>query len=204
VAFDGRFALLDGGARLELYDRAGDPGENAPLPGARDLPAFERLDRALHAYRDRRGPKERGEEVPAAPAYYGIPLIPEGDFLPVAANRALRDVRDALPAIAVLNRANEAIARGDPGLVRAVLEPLMALEREDGGNPAPSLSRGRALLFVLRDAPGAVSAIEEAIRRGYDGGDVDRLLLEAARAAGDGAAEARAKARLDAREKARR
>lgn len=201
VAFDGRFALLDGGARLELYDRSSDPGEDAPLAGARGLPAFERLDRALHAYRDRRGPKGRGEEVPAAPLIYGIPLIPEGDFLPVAENRALKDVRDALPAIAVLNRANEAIASKSPELVRAALEPLLAMEREDGGNPAPCLARGRALLLVLKDAPGAVAAIEEAIRRGYDGRDVDRLLLEAARAARDGAAEARATERLAAREK---
>jgi hypothetical protein len=46
-----------------------------------------------------------------------------------------------------------------------------------------------------------VAALEEAVRRGYDNQDVDRLLERAARAAGDHAALGRAEARLADREK---
>jgi arylsulfatase A-like enzyme len=183
VAFDGRFALLDGGPWQELYDRAADPGERSPLGDPAERPEFEPLDRALGVYRDRRGPEGRGVELPAAPAYYGIPLVPQGDFLPAAENRRLRDVRDALPAAALLDRASGAIATGNPDLVRAVLEPLGKLEREDPGNPAPCLARGRALLLVLGDPEGAVAALEEAVRRGYRSPDVERLLERAREAA---------------------
>jgi len=202
VAFDGRFSLLDGGPRLELYDRAADWAELSPLRDAAARPEFERLDRALAAYRARHGPETRGAEVPAAPAYYGIPFVPQKDFLPVAENRVLRDVRDALPQAALLDRANGAIAAGAGDIVRALLDPLAKLEREDPGNPAPCLARGRALLLVLCDPQGAVGALEEAVRRGYDSPDVDRLLETACRAAGDEGALERVQARLKAREKA--
>ncbi len=183
VAFDGRFSLLDGGPRLELYDREEDWGEVAPLGDPAARPPFERLDRALEAYRGRRGPAGRGTEFPAAPAYYGIPLIPEGDFLPVAENRGLRDVRDSLPAAVLLDRANGAIASGGQEIVRALIKPLEDLEREDPRNPAPSLARGRALLLVLGDPQGAVEALEEAVRRGYESPDVAKLLDRAREAA---------------------
>ena len=202
VAFDGSFSLLDGGPRLELYDRATDWGELSPLPDPAVRPEFERLDRALGAYRGRRGPKATGTEVPAAPAYYGIPFVPQADFLPVAENRTLRDVRDALPDAALLDRANSAIAAGAGDLARAVLDGLAQLEREDPRNPAASLARGRALLLVLNDAQGAVGALEEAVRRGYDTPDVDRLLERACLEANDQDALARVRVRLAAREKA--
>jgi len=196
VAFDGRFSLLDGGPRIELYDCEKDPGERSPLDEPEGDPAFERLDRALQAYRDRRGPAGRGTELPAAPVYYGIPFVPQADFLPVAENRALRDVRSSLPEAALLERATAAIAMGGHELVRAFLEPLQELERDDPANPAPSLVRGRALLLALGDAKGAVAALEEAVRRGYDSPDVDRLLEKAAKDAGDQAALQRVRARL--------
>jgi hypothetical protein len=201
VAFDGRHALLDGGPRLELYDRARDPGEQAPVKDPTAESAFERLDRALGAYRARRGPRGLGPEHPAAPLYYGIPFVPQGDFLPVAENRLLRDVRASLPAAATLEYANVAIAAGRHEIVRALLEPLAQIERDDPENPAPCLARGRALLLVLGDAGVAVEALEEALRRGYDSPDVDRLIERAAQAAGDGEALARARSRLARREK---
>jgi arylsulfatase A-like enzyme len=201
VAFDGRFALLDGGPRIELFDRASDPHENTPLEDAPSRPPFERLDRALHAYRDRRGPLGRGTELTAAPLYYGIPFIPEADFLPVAENRKLRDVETALPDAALLGRATGAIAAGGRDLVRAFLGPLEEMERRDPSNPAPCLVRGRALLLALGDPKGAVAALEEAVRRGYDSPDVDRLLEKAARDAGDVAAQERVEARQKARKK---
>ncbi|HEX5138009.1 MAG TPA: sulfatase [Planctomycetota bacterium] len=204
VAFDGRFALIDGGPRVELYDRETDPHERSALGNASSEPAFERLDRALQRYRDRRGPLGTGTELPAAPVYYGIPFVPEGDFVPVAENRTLRDVPSSLPSAALLDRANTAIAAGGRELVRAFLGPLEALEREDAGNPAPCLVRGRALLLVLGDPPGAVAALEEAVRRGYDNADLDRLLEKAAAAAGDAGALERVRARIAEREKRRR
>jgi len=183
VAFDGRFVLLDGGPRVELYDREPDPGEQSPLSNASANPAFERLDRTLQIYRDRRGPLGRGTELSAAPIYYGTPFVQEADFLPVAENRKLKDVQASLPAAALLGRANAAIAAGGHELVRAFLGPLEELEREDPLNPAPCLVRGRALLLVLGDAEGAVLALEEAVRRGYGSRDVDLLLERARRAA---------------------
>ncbi|MCK6458441.1 MAG: sulfatase [Planctomycetes bacterium] len=203
VAFDGRFALLDGGPRVELYDRGQDRGEISPLPDATARPEFERLDRALQAYRDRRGPLGRGTELPSAPVYYGIPFVPQADFLPVAENRKLRDVRSSLPSAALLDRASTAIHAGGQELIRAFLGPLEAMERDDGGNPAPCLVRGRALL-ALRDPQGAVAALEEAVRRGYDNADVDRLLEKAAGDAGDPAALERVRTRIAAREKTAR
>jgi arylsulfatase A-like enzyme len=201
VAFDGRFVLLDGGPRVELYDRESDPLERSPLPDPAARPEFERLDRALQAYRDRRGPKGLGTELPSAPVYYGIPFVPQGDFLPVAENRTLKDVRSSLPSAALLERASTAIAAGGRELVRAFLGPLDALEREDPRNPAPCLVRGRALLLALGDPQGAVAALEEAVRRGYDNADVDRLLLKAAEDARDAAALERVRARIAEREK---
>jgi hypothetical protein len=179
VAYDGRFALLDGGPRLELYDRASDPSETRPLSPPEGHPAFERLDRALTLYRDRRGPEGRGVELPAAPLVYGIPMLPQGRFLPVAENRALRDVRTALPDAALLERAAVAVHAQGHALVRSFLPHLERLEREDPRNPAPCLARGRALLLVLDDPQGAVDALEEAVRRGYESPDLDRLLAEA-------------------------
>jgi arylsulfatase A-like enzyme len=201
VAFDGRFALLDAGPRVELYDRAADPKELSPLEDHASHPAYERLDRALHRYRDREGAGGRGAEVTAAAIPYGIPLVPQAVFLPVAENRKLRDVRSSLPSALLLERATTAIAAGGAGLVRSFLGPLEALEREDPTNPAPSLVRGRALLLALQDPQGAVRALEEAVRRGYDNADVDRLLEKAALDARDDAALERVRSRIAAREK---
>jgi hypothetical protein len=201
VAFDVRFALLDGGPRVELFDRAADPKELSPLAGHASHPAYERLDRALQRYRDREGAGGRGAEITAAPLPYGIPLVPQADFLPVAENRRLRDARSSLPSAMLLERATAAIAAGGREPVRAFLGHLEALELEDPTNPAPCLVRGRALLLVLGDPPGALAALEEAVRRGYDNADVDRLVEKAARDAGDDAAIERVRARIAAREK---
>ncbi len=204
VAFDGRFALLDGGPRVELYDRAADPKELSPLRDHATHPAYERLDRVLQGYRDREGAGGRDAEITAAPIPYGIPLVPQAAFLPVAENRKLRDARSSLPSAMLLERATTAIAAGGQELVRAFLGPLEALEREDPTNPAPCLVRGRALLFALGDPRGAVAALEEAVRRGYDNADVDRLLAKAAEDARDDAALARVRARIAEREKTAR
>jgi hypothetical protein len=116
----------------------------------------------------------------------------------------LRDVRSSLPSAALLERASTAIAAGGRELVRAFLGPLEALEREDLLNPAPCLVRGRALLLALGDPQGAVAALEEAVRRGYDNADVDRLIEKAAGDAGDAQALERVRTRIAAREKTAR
>jgi predicted Zn-dependent protease len=106
-------------------------------------------------------------------------MLPQSRFLPAAENRELRDVRAALPAAALLERAAVAVHGGGQALVRTFLSQLLELEREDPRNPAPCLTRGRALLLVLDDPQGAVGALEEALRRGYKSPDLDRLLAEA-------------------------
>ncbi|MDH3590477.1 MAG: sulfatase [Planctomycetota bacterium] len=54
VATDGRFSLLSGGPRLELFDRSADSGETHPLDAPTTHEAYARLDQALLAYRARR------------------------------------------------------------------------------------------------------------------------------------------------------
>ncbi len=181
VATDGRMTLIDGGPRLELYDRAADPGELSPLPEPLTHPAYEPLDRALATYRARRPGDAGGAESAAPESPYGSIRRPERDYLRPAENRALPDARERLPrTMPVLQAMAAAIAAGDRALVARLMEPLERIEAEELGNPAAPLERGRALLLVLGDAGGAVEALEESIRRGYRSQDLERL-LEAAR-----------------------
>jgi len=200
VAYDGRFSLVDGGPRLELFDRAEDPGELAPLAGPEARPEYAPLDRALQAYRGRRTGASAGAEL-QAPLYYGIPVVAGRDFLPVAENRRLPDAGPRLKSVRLLSEAASAIAARNRPLVQALVPRLLELEGADPGNPAPCLARGRALLFVLGDAAGAARALEEAVARGYASPDVYRLLEEACTRAGDAEGAARARALAGVRKK---
>jgi len=181
VATDGRFTLIDGGARLELFDRSIDPGELTPLPEPLSHPSYEAFDRALGAYRARGPRASEGAETAAPESPYGSVRRPEREYLRPAENRLLPDARERLPrTMPVLQAMAVAIAARDRAMVARLMDALERIEAEELGNPAPSLERGRALLLVLGDGGGAVGALEEAIRRGYRSPDLDRL-LEAAR-----------------------
>jgi hypothetical protein len=187
-ATDGRFSLIDGGPRLELFDRALDPGEIRPLPDPAGQEAYGRLDRPLLAYRERRvGGAAGGETWAAAASPYGAVVIPAAEFSKPAENRARRDAgsEGCREAIALLDRANEAIRWGRADVVGALVPRLRELEELDPGNPAPSLALGRALLLVLREPAGAARALERARQRGYETPDLRKLLEGAYRAAGD-------------------
>jgi arylsulfatase A-like enzyme len=200
VACDGRHTLVDGGPRLELFDRAADPGERQPLPGPEAFEGYEALDRALQDYRARKRFGEPAASLASAPIYYGSNRLAVGDFLKPSENRALPDVKAMLPADELLGRFRTAIAARATAPLRELLPRIEALEEQDPANPAPALARGRALLLALRDPAGAAAAIEEAVRRGYDAGDVLRLLVRAYREAGDEEGVARTQRRLDAGE----
>ncbi|MHC4547204.1 MAG: sulfatase-like hydrolase/transferase [Planctomycetota bacterium] len=196
VAFDGRFSLVDGGPRLELFDRAADPPERHPLPDPQAQARFPALDRALLAYRRRRGPAGEAEAIPA-PLYYGTPSLAQSEFRPVRENRRLPDVVAMLPHDLLVGRAQAAIAARDAPLLRQLMPRLGELEAADPANPALALVRGRALLLVLQEPARAAEALKEAIRRGYDATDLYRLLARAYREAGDTDGLARIRARLE-------
>jgi len=188
VATDGRFTLLDGGRRLELFDRKGDPRELRPHADPASHAAYNRLDRALLDYQQR-APRLEGDPAAVAGTPYGALRRPVSAFLPRAENRDLPDVAASLPVDRLVNRMRAAIAARSPPVVERLLGRLEDLGREDPGNPALPLERGRGLLFVLHRYDEAVSALREAKRRGYRSRDLDRLIAlarsESALQAGD-------------------
>jgi arylsulfatase A-like enzyme len=196
VATDGRFTLIDGGKRWSLYDRASDPDEMRPLPDAEQREVYERLDKALAAYR-RSGAAGGGDPLGRAGSPYGATTIPEATLLAPEANSRRFPVQDGWARVALLNRAEALLALARAGRdakpLRAVLADLERLERDDPDNPAPCLLRGRALFFVFREPKAAAAALWKAFERGYTGPDVVRLLRGVLEAAGD----AEGLARLD-------
>jgi arylsulfatase A-like enzyme len=177
-AADGSHSLVDAGPRVELFDLAADPGETAPLP--LEHPAYEELDRAIVAYRGRH-PAPPGEVLAPEGTPYGSLRMPRDRFLPPAENAALPDVRDHLPELPKLYALRAAIAARDGAQVRLLVPAVADWAARDSRNPAPCLEVGRAKLFVLGDAPGALAALEEARARGYRSPDLDRLVEEARR-----------------------
>ncbi|MHC4939163.1 MAG: sulfatase-like hydrolase/transferase [Planctomycetota bacterium] len=193
VATDGRFTLVDGGRRLELFDRERDPREEMVHRDPASHPAYARLDRALLDYQQAKPAEVGALSVENTP--YGALRRPVAGFLPRAENRKLADVAASLPVDRLVNRMRTAIAAKSPPVVERLLGRMEDLERKDPANPAPSLERGRALLLVLARYDEAVSALEEAKRRGYRSQDLDRLIAlarsRAAEAAGDRSAALR-------------
>jgi len=184
-AFDGAATLVDGGPRRGLFDLARDPGETAPLADAEAHEAFERLDRALLAYRALRpGIGPAGEALPSLPPY-GSARRPESDFVDVARNRTLPDAEARQATLAALFALRAAIAERDAARVLAAFAPVEALAVAEPENPAPPLELGRALLLVLARPAEAAARFDEAWARGYRVPDVLRLRVEARIAAGD-------------------
>jgi len=199
VAYDGRYALVDGGPTLQLFDLESDPGEVAPLDEPARHSRFPALARALVRYRARRGAGREGTPLSAAPLYYGASRIAGTDFLKPGENRLLLDVAANLKAVALLNQGEDAVGARRPAQVEALVPRLMALAERDARNPAPCLLIGRARLLVLKRPAEAATDLEEAIRRGYDSRDVYRLLERAYVEAGDEVGVRRVRAHLGAR-----
>jgi len=184
VATDGRYTLVDGGPRFELFDRAADPDETAPLPDLREHAEFERLDRALRAYRRLGEGGRGGADVALAGSPYGSVRRNVRTFLKPAENRRRRDVATGFDDIALLARMDGLIAAHGPApsaidarqAVRRLLPAIEDLRRRDERNPAPCLAQGRALALVLDRPDAAVEALREAVRRGYDTPGVRKLI----------------------------
>jgi len=188
VATDGRFTLVDGGRRLELFDRERDPREELVHRDPASHPAYARLDRALLDYQQAKAAAEEGA-VSVENTPYGALRRPVAGFTPRAENRKRADVAASLEVDRLINRMRAAIAARAAAVVERMLGLMEDLERRDLTNPAPSLERGRALLLILGRFDEAVSALKEAKRRGYRSRDLDRLIAlarsKAAEAAGN-------------------
>jgi len=207
VAMDERYSLIDAGASQQLFDREKDPRELEPIADAAGHPAYEALDRALLAYQQRKaaGPRA-GAQSPggpyAGPYYagsyyagyygatpYGTVRTGVGQFLSRANNKKHTVAETALPADELISRMRAAIDARQMPVVQHLIDRIEQLEREHPRDPSPSLARGRALLFVLNRPDEAAGALEEARRRGYRSGALNRLIAvaqaAAARAAND-------------------
>jgi len=176
-ACDGRFSLVETGPRLMLFDLAQDPDEKAPLE-PEGHPAYERLDRALLAYRATTPANtEPAGPYMAAGSPYGTAVRPLAAYLPRAENARLRDPSDGFAFRDSMERAKLLIHRGQVERSAAVLEEALSLlERlsaEDPGNPAPWLylahAQGRLGTVLGRTDPhrAAVRAAHAAIEKGY-------------------------------------
>jgi len=222
VAVDERYSLVDAGASHQLFDREVDPRERQPIPDASAHPAYERLDRALLAYQQRKSgaarPPAQGTGGPS-PYYqgeysgyyggyygatpYGTVRTAVGQFLSRAENSKLVVPETALPADGLISRMRAGIDARQGPVVQHLIGRIEELERQYPDDPAPSLARGRALLFVLNRPDEAVGALEEARRRGYRSRSLHRLITVAQAAAAQAAGDfARALEILEAAEKA--
>ncbi len=97
---DGEFSLVESGATVELFDRRKDHGETAPLP--LNLPAYEKLDRALERFRSaRRGGAGGGDLLGSVPPYGELRRLDTG-YLSRHENAKLENPRDHLGSWAML------------------------------------------------------------------------------------------------------
>jgi len=177
VAFDGRWSLVESGPTLQLFDRAADPGETRPLEPA-SHEAYERLDRALSAYRAS-GTAGSSPEAPyeesASP--YGAARMPVSRLLSRRDNALRRDPAAGFAFAGELDRARALVYAGvtmrrrEP--VLSGIDLLDRLAAEDAGSPAPweMLSHAWCALGDLGEGAHAYAraadAAAEAIERGY-------------------------------------
>jgi hypothetical protein len=149
AATDGRYVLVESGPRVELFDRESDPGETSPLDPI-GHPAYERLDRALHAYRAG-GATDREPDGPyfSAGSPYGHAVRPLSQYLTRPENAKLADPQLGFAFRDRMSRAKRLIYTGfktrRADLLRAAVDDLQALAREDPENPAPQLYLTHAL-----------------------------------------------------------
>jgi len=177
AVFDGERSLVDAGPRLEVFDLRRDPQEREALRRTAGDPGEERLERALDAYRARRGEGGAGGDV-ENPTPYGSLRRPDEGFLPPVRNRALRDVVTGLADLPALYRLRAGVATREREAVREAMGAVEELARADAGNPALPLELGRALL-LLEEPALAARALERAWDLGYVAPDLLRLRIAA-------------------------
>ncbi len=90
---DGSHSLVESGPRQELFDRRTDPGETKPIPLSD--PAYEKLDRALDAFRKGTAVVEEGDLLVSVPPYGELRRRGVG-YLPRYENVLLPDPCDQL------------------------------------------------------------------------------------------------------------
>jgi arylsulfatase A-like enzyme len=177
AATDGRFSLVESGPRVALFDRGTDPKELTPLDPI-GHPAYERLDRALHAYRAG-GSTDREPDGPyfSAGSPYGHAVRPLSQYLTRPENAKLADPQLGFRFRDRMSRAKHLIYTGfktrNADQLRAAVKDLEALAGEDPDNPAPQLYLTQALgrLGAVTGDPqwnrAAAEAARASIRLGY-------------------------------------
>ncbi len=197
-ATDGRFSLVESGPRLDLFDLAADKGEVSPLKPEGHA-AYEALDRALSAYREKKGREPEGAYMAGSP--YGHAVRPFASYLPRSENTRLKDPETGFPFAAQMALAKSLIHFGKERRDAEGLEKAIAILRElaaqDPKNPAPHLylthAQGR-LGWVLGKPElhrAAARSARDAIDLGYRVAPLLADLLFESLEAGD-AAELRA------------
>ena len=174
AATDGRFALVESGPRLDLFDLAADPGEARPLkPEGHE--AYEALDRAMTTYREGKAREPEGAYMAGSP--YGHAVRPFASYLPRAENAKLKDPESGFAFAGQMAVAKSLIHLGKERRDAAALERAIAILRglvaEDPRNPAPHLylvhAQGR-LGWVLSKPElhrAAARSAKDAIDLGY-------------------------------------
>jgi arylsulfatase A-like enzyme len=176
AATDGHFALVENGPRVEIFDLRDDPGELRPLdPLGHE--AYERLDRALNAYRSAPRGNEPDGAYFSAGSPYGHAVRPLSGYLPRPENAKLADPAQGFGLRRKLDEAKRLIHRGraqrDAEALQRAIRLLRGLVEADPPNPAPHLylvhAQGR--LGWLREDPAlhraAARSARAAIERGY-------------------------------------
>jgi arylsulfatase A-like enzyme len=197
AATDGRFSLVESGPRLELFDRAADFGETRPLPDPERHPAFERLDRALHAWRAVARPGGGGP-MAGVISPYGMVRIPFRGYLSRADNAKLADPTQKLSFRRRLDEASDALVLAvwaeDLAAVERCVERIARLAAEEPRNPQPHFAMLKAQAWLGDHGGGrlwarrAAASGLRAMRLGFVDALVLRLTVHAAIGGGDDAA----------------
>ncbi len=144
---DGAYSLVESGARQELFDRRSDPGENRPLPLSD--PAYEKLDRALEAFRKGAPVAEEGELLISVPPYGELRRRGRG-YLPRYQNVLLLDPCDHLATWVAIETVPNVIAvcraRDDPAPLETALRLLDEVEAR--APKSPRVEHYRAEVYV--------------------------------------------------------
>jgi len=193
AATDGRYSLVESGAKVEFFDRSVDPLETHPIEPA-GHEAYERLDRALRAFRE-----QNTEQAPASALFdsgtpYGAARRPLQTYLSRRDNARLPDPRTRFAFWRMLDSTMGLIQmgsqRGDKLMLGRAIAQLEALGEVDPKNPAPpsyllrAQERMAAVTGVRRWHRDAARSARAAIERGYRVAPMLHALLEQSLAGG--------------------
>jgi arylsulfatase A-like enzyme len=159
---DGSRTLVESGPRQDLFDRRADPGETRPLPLSD--PAYEKLDRALNAYRSGRTIEERGDLIASVPPYgelrrRGI------RYLDRSANSKLLDPAEHLATWAAIEAVPRFVEFARMAKDAAALESALRIldELRERTPRTPRIDHYRALACeALGDVTGKISWYRDA------------------------------------------